>query len=108
MSESTVYHVRIRGAFTANVRRRAGIEVSVEDGYTGPLDKEQLAAVKADPVLVVTKGAPAADDSGQEQAKQIVADARTEAEKIVSDAKAEAEKIVADAKEAAKKAPEQK
>lgn len=50
------YHVRLPKGWPHPQRQRAGIVVLAgEDGYTGPLTKEQLAEIKSDPALTVTK-----------------------------------------------------
>lgn len=107
-----VYEVslsQLPAGVTTNVRRRAGIVVSREEGYTGPLDKEQLAAVKADPYLVVTKaGAVEEAEStavadAELEAQHILDEARTEAARIIDAAKAEGEEAIKAAQDQAKK-----
>lgn len=49
------YKVVVTGNFPAAVRRRAGIEVPAQGGYEGELTGDQLAAIKADPMLHVSE-----------------------------------------------------
>lgn len=107
-----VYEVslsQLPAGVTTNVRRRAGIVVSREQGYTGPLDKEQLAAVKADPYLVVTKAGAveeaesAAVADAELEAQHILDEARTEAASIIDTAKTKADTVTKTAAEEAQK-----
>lgn len=93
MSE-VIYTVRIKTAeFPAESRRRAGIVVPSDGGYVGPLDADQLKAIKADELLTVTKGGDSAsDDVAAKAAEQVVEAAKAEAEKIVAEAKKAADK----------------
>jgi dsDNA-specific endonuclease/ATPase MutS2 len=97
MSSEKLYKVTV--SFPTNVpavsRSRAGIEVSRDEGYVGPLTKEQLEEIEDDSLLTVVE--VSGEDSGSTD------EAQAEAAKIVSEAQAEADKIVADAKEAAAK-----
>lgn len=54
------YRVTLPKTFPYDQRVRAGITVSRQDGYEGDLTDDQLAAIKADPLLTVTSDKPAA------------------------------------------------
>lgn len=91
--------VSLPSSVSSGTRRRAGIVVGRDEGYTGPLTKEQLKAINADPALTVKKAGEASEeDTSVAQAAQVVADAEAEAAKILDEAKAEAERITSDAK----------
>jgi hypothetical protein len=101
MSSEKLYKVSV--SFPINVpavsRSRAGIEVSRDEGYVGPLTKEQLKEIEDASLLTVVE--VSGEDSGS------TGEAQAEAVKIVSDAQAEADKIIAEAKEAAAKAADE-
>lgn len=119
MAEPINYLVTINSPdrIYGDVRRRAGIVVSKGEGYVGPLDKEQLRAIKADEHLTVVKASDADTEdtsASSEAAQKIIDDANTAAGEVASKAKesadaqiaaakTQAEKIVNAAKEEAKK-----
>ena len=54
----TIYTVQLVPGFPYPQRIRAGVTVLKEGGYEGPLDDEQLAAIKADEYLVLEGSKP--------------------------------------------------
>lgn len=107
MTEAKQYHVRITGPFVASHRKRAGVTVAVDGGYTGPLTKEQKEAIEADPSLELLDSV--SDGNGGEEAEKILAEAQVTATEVVERAEAdatktleEATKVVSDANEEAK------
>lgn len=114
-TEPQEYVVTLPHSFGADSRTRGGLKVLKSTGYRGPLTKEQLKALKADPEFSVSKAgeAEAPDTTVVEtEAKKILDDANSRAEAIVAEAEktlteanaqatAESEKIVTEAKASA-------
>lgn len=84
----------------ATSRTRAGIVVGREDGYTGPLTDEQLAAIEEDTYLTVSEVSEGSDDD--EVASDIIDGAKADAQAITDAAKAKGDEIVQAAKDLAK------
>lgn len=58
MAEAT-YKVTLPFTFLADSRTRGGITIPRDGGYEGPLDADQLKAIKADDILTVEEIASA-------------------------------------------------
>lgn len=82
-----MHKVTLRKGFTGERRNRAGISVSRTEPVIVELDEEQLAAIKADPELVVEK-AKQEDDVDQDNTRSMVDKPKTKKE-LLAEAEAE-------------------
>ncbi|VXC38984.1 hypothetical protein PLANTIT3_80092 [Plantibacter sp. T3] len=95
------YTVQLVTGFPYPQSIRAGVTVLKEGGYEGPLDDDQLAAIKADEYLVLESNEPATPLAPTK--KQLLADAAAEGLELVVTERDKVDVIVA-AIEAAREA----